>query len=80
MESGEQAHIFHMTIYMNGLGHLTKMANHTNIFSSPESKAHKVSLWDSHGPTSIRPSSVHISKIFSETAWPINAKLHVEHP
>ena len=29
----------------------------------------------------IRPSSFTISKIFSsETAWPIKAKLHVEHP
>ena len=31
-------------------------------------------------PTSVRPSFT-ISKIFSsETAWPIKAKLHVEHP
>ena len=28
------------------------------FFSSPEPKAHKVSLQDGHDPTSVRPSSV----------------------
>ena len=34
-----------------------------------------------HAPASVRRLSFTISKIFSsETAWPIKAKLHVEHP
>ena len=55
------------------------------IFSSPEPKAHKVSLSDGHDPASICPSFVRpsstISKIFfSETTWPILLKFYVEPP
>ena len=39
-----------------------------------------MSLYYTHAPASVRSSSI-ISKIFSshETAWPIKAKVHVEH-
>ena len=38
-------------------------------------------LYDGHALASVRrPSSSTISKISSETTWPIKAKLHVEHP
>ena len=52
------------------------------VFSSPEPKAHR---WAYSIPMLLRPSVVRpsftISKIFSsETAWPIKAKLHVQHP
>ena len=49
-------------------------------------KGSQVSLYYTHAPASVRRPSVRrpsftISKIFSsETAWPIKAKLHVEHP
>ena len=52
------------------------------IFSSPEPKADKVSLKDGHALGSVRrrhPAST-ISKIASETTWPVRVKLHVEHP
>ena len=49
-------------------------------FRSTGPKAQKVSLQDGHASASVRPSST-ISKIFSsETASPINAKLHVDYP
>ena len=50
------------------------------VISSPEPKAHKVSLQDGHAPLPVRRPFT-ISKIFfSETAWPIKVELHVEHP
>ena len=51
------------------------------IFSSPELTGELI-VYPCSGvrPSSVRPSFT-ISKIFSsETAWPIKAKLHVEHP
>ena len=54
-------------------------ASEKKIFSSPEPKAHKVSLKDGHDPASVRPAST-ISKIFSETTWPILLKFYVEPP
>ena len=50
-------------------------------------QAHKVSLWYTHAPSSVRPSVVRpsvrrppFSKIFfSETAWPIKAKFYMKH-
>ena len=46
------------------------------LFSSPEPKAHKVSLYDGHDPALVRrrrPSST-ISKTLSEAAWAIKLK------
>ena len=51
------------------------------LFLAHMSRGLQVSLKYTHAPASVRRPSSTISKIFSsETAWPIKAKLHVEHP
>ena len=59
------------------LAHLSRrLTGELIVYHAPASVRRRPSV----RPSSVRPSST-ISKIFSsETAWPIKAKLHVQHP
>ena len=56
------------------------------LVSSPEPKAHKVSLYDGLALASVRRLSSSVHPQFQRSSpqkplnWPIKAKLHVEHP
>ena len=81
-----------MKVYINGQGHMTKMATMAKTFKNLANTllflAHlsrrltgELIVYPCSGIRRRRPSSFTISKIFSsETTRPIEAKLHVEHP
>ena len=71
-------------MYINNLGHMTKMAA---IFSSPEPSGSQGELIV-YPCSVVRPSVVRLSSVrrppfskicFSETAWPIKAKFYMKH-
>ena len=58
------------------------LCNKCWLLSSPEPKAHQMSLWDGRDPASVCCPSVRRSTIsnISQTAWPIKAKFCGEPP